>query len=145
MRDESNYFNPATYAVIDRITGEEVPVDIFIREAGKNGWEKAYAEVLAEYYNIAGSQAADVLSYFLISKDSNNRLITTRREVVEATGASYKTVSKVFKCTLDAGFIRKKRNGYYMVNPNLMKYGGEGRGVLMLRMWYGLGDEQCCQ
>ena len=142
MRDESNYFNPATYQLIDRITGEEVPVDFFIKEVNRNGWEKAYAETIAEYFNIAGNQSTDVLAYFLTAKDKNNRLITTRKEVAEVTGVSYWTVSRVFKLTLEAGFLRKKRNGYYMINPSVMKYGDAGRGILVLKMWYELGGEE---
>jgi len=139
MRD--NYFNPATYAVIDRVTGEEVPVDIFIEKTSKGYWQKAYAKTLADYFGLAGSKVTDILAYILTEKDANNLFVRTWKEVEENVGVSNKTVAKVFKMAIEKKFITKVRNGKYLVSPKLLRHGCKTRGAMIMRLWDELNPE----
>ena len=58
-------FNPDTYMVIDRITGEEVPTKMFVKEIEKGQWEKAYTHLLADYIEAPGDHSCRILAYLL--------------------------------------------------------------------------------
>ena len=133
MRDD--YFNPETYMVIDRVTGEEVPVSIFMDEVKGKYWERAYAGVLAEYIDVLGNSSTKVLGAILKSKDSNNMLNYTVQELADETGVSKPTANKVFVALAKKELIKKIRNGKYFVSPMIMRHGSKTRGVMLLRLW----------
>jgi len=130
-----DYFNPDTYAVIDKITGEEVDVSIFIEEVKSGYWEKAYAKTLADYIKIGGTGSATVLAYLLRTKNSDNLVLATRDEMIKGSGASRGTVSKVIKALTEKGFLKLIRSGCYMISPKLIRHGSNTRGAMLLRLW----------
>jgi len=140
MRDD--YFNPATYAVIDRITGEEVEIDIFIEKVKKGYWERAYASTLALYFGMSGSKSVDVLAYILSKKDHNNLFVYTWEEVQEDLGISKMTVAKVVKKAIAKGFIKKVRNGKYLISPTLLRHGSDIKGAMILKLWGDLPKQE---
>ena len=70
--DAEKYFNPATYMVIDRVTGEELNVDIFIEKASTAGWQKAYAKTVSEYIKCGDGKSVDLLAYIIENKEYND-------------------------------------------------------------------------
>ncbi len=76
-----DYINPATYMLIDRITGEEIDIKIFIERCNDDYWEKAYAKTIAEYIGLTGSGYNKVLSYLLKEKNVDNMIIGTVRSI----------------------------------------------------------------
>jgi len=130
-------FNPSTYMVIDRITGDEVDVAMFVQETSRNGWEKAYASAMADYIGIGGDGVAKILAYFIRSRNRHdNYVIGTYKVISDKTGVSKSTVIRTMKKMLDGGHIKKKQNGVYMVNPNLIRYGSKTVGVIMMKLWH---------
>ena len=77
---EESYFNPGTYMVIDRVTGEEINVSIFIEKASVNGWQKAFAKTLSEYIKCGDGKSVDLLAHIIENKDSRTNLSTALRE-----------------------------------------------------------------
>ena len=135
MTDIRDRFNPATYMVVDRITGEEVDVAIFIEKASKSGWQKAYAKTLASYINIAGDKASAVLSYLIEEKDSSNLVHGTQAEIATNSGASIAVTKRVIKKLLEKDMIKIVRSGCYMLTPKMIRIGNNYQGAMLLRLW----------
>ena len=133
MRED--YFNPATYMVIDRVTGVEVDIDIYIKESSSSYWEKAYAKVLAEYIEVTGNNSSKVLAAILKKKNSDNLVLSTVREMAEELDVSPVTVSKIFVALQSKGLMKKIRNGRYLVSPMMLRHGSKTKGALLLRLW----------
>lgn len=132
---EEDYFNPATYMVVDRVTGEEVNVGIFIEKASANGWQKAYAKTLSEYIRCGDGKSVDLLAYILEKKESNNLVHGTQRELAERSGVSLAVVARTLKALTEKGLIKKVRSGCYMVSPQVMSNGNKKVGAMMFRLW----------
>lgn len=132
---EDDYFNPATYMVIDRVTGEEVNVSIFIERASTKGWQKAYAKTLSDYIKCGDGKSVDLLAYILEKKESNNLLHGTQREIAKASKVSLAVVARTLKALTEKGLIKKVRSGCYMVSPKVMANGNKNVGAMIFRLW----------
>jgi len=130
-----NRFNPDTYAVIDRITGEEIPIKLFIERVTKDKWEKAYAKTLAEYIGVAGDEAGKVLAYLIINRDSKNIIHGTYVELASEIGVSTRFLTTLFSKLRDKGLLKRVRNGSYFLNPDVICYGSKVHGAMLLRIW----------
>jgi len=130
-----DYFNPETYMVIDKITGEELDVAIFIDSAKKSGWEKAYAEMLSSYIKCGSAKTTDLLAWVIGSRDGSNLIQGTQEEIAEQSGVSIFVVKKVFKELYEKGFLKRVRSGCNMVSPTMIRNGDNRKGAMMLRMW----------
>ncbi|HDB7475838.1 TPA: replication/maintenance protein RepL, partial [Staphylococcus aureus] len=62
---------------------------------------------------------------------SNNTLIATTRELVQATGVSKQTVITTLK-TLEKGNIIKRKTGVLMLNPELLMRGDDQKQKYLL-------------
>jgi len=133
-----DYFNPETYAVIDKVSGEEVDVKIFIEKASVSGWQKAYAKTLSEYIRCGDGKSVDFLAYVLEKKDHNNLLHGTQRELAEKTGVSLGVITRTMNALTKKRLIKKVRSGTYMVSPAMLRNGDNKKGALMLRLWGGI-------
>ena len=129
-------FNPDTYMVVDRVTGEELDVAMFVKDVGKNGWERAYADEMARYIGITGEASSKVLAYFIKSRQiHDNMVIGTYPKISKETGVSESTVAMIIKKLLKGKFIKKVQAGVYMVSPSLIRYGSQTVGVIQMRLW----------
>ncbi len=133
MRED--YFNPETYMVIDRVTGEEIKTDIFIEQVNKGGWQRAYAQTLSDYIKCGDGKSVEILSYILKNKDINNMIHGTQRELAEKSGVSLSVVSKTLKALQDKELVKAVRSGCYLVSPKVMRNGSQKAGVMIFRLW----------
>lgn len=129
------HFNPHTYKVIDSVTGEEIPVQVFIEKANKEYWEKAYAKTLAEYIGVTGSANCKVLAYIIKEKNIDNILLCTVRGMASNLDISATCVQTMMKLLQEKKHIKKICNGQYLVNPNLLRHGSRNRGAMLIRLW----------
>lgn len=132
---DHDYFNPKTYQVIDRVTGEEINVDFFIEKTNKNTWQKAYAKTLAEYIQCGDGKAVNLLAYIIKEKDINNMVHGTQRELAKNASVSLDVVTRTMRALQAKKLIKKVRAGCYMVSPDVMSNGSTKRGVIMMRAW----------
>lgn len=137
--EEGNYFNPATYMVIDRITGEEVPMDVFIEEASNGYWEKTYAKTLSDYIGVTGDACCKVLAHLVKQKSIYNMVNGTLLEIAKESGTHHKTVKNIFNILIEKGMLKKVRNGCYFLSPHILRHGGKTRGAIMIRAWHEIG------
>lgn len=128
-------FNPATYMVIDKVTGEEVDIAIFVEQASANGWEKAYAKVIADYINCAGDKSSSLLAWIIKERDRSNLIQGTQKEISDKSQVSLPVVKRVLKRLVDNGMIKKVRSGCYMVSPKMIRTGRNVTGAMLLRIW----------
>ena len=130
-----DYFNPETYMVTDRVTGEELNVDIFIEKASKNGWQKAYAKTVSEYIKCGDGKSVILLAYIIEKKEYNNLLHGTQRELAKQSGVSLDVVTRTMRALQKKKLIKLVRSGCYMVSPDMMRNGSNKVGSMMFRLW----------
>jgi hypothetical protein len=133
MRDD--YFNPDTYEIIDKITGEDVNQKMFIQKVKAGYWEKAYASVLSDYIGVTGSNNNKILGYLLKNKTSENIIHETIRGISEELHVSTATISTLFRLLKKKKLLKKIKNGRYMLSPSMIGHGDHYRGVLMFKLW----------
>lgn len=129
-------FNPATYQVIDVVTGEVVDMAIFIEKVEKSGWEKAYAKTLADYINCAGDKSSMLLAWIISNREKGNLIHGTQAEIADMSKVSLPVVKRVMRKLVEKDFIRKIRSGTYMVTPKMIRNGNNVMGAIMVRTWY---------
>ena len=130
-----DYFNPETYMVTDRVTGEELNVDIFIEKASKSGWQKAYAKTVSEYIKCGDGKSVILLAYIIEKKEYNNLLHGTQRELAKQSGVSLDVVTSTMRALHKKKLIKLVRSGCYMVSPDMMRNGSNKVGSMMFRLW----------
>ncbi len=126
-------FTHNRYMIINKVTGEEVPIQTFIKEAGIG--EKAHVKTLAEYIGITGTSYNKVLAYLIKEKTASNIINGTVRSISAELGIAPASTAKLFKIMQDREFLKKVRNGCYMLSPALLRHGSSTRGAMMLRLW----------
>lgn len=135
MKEHIEYFNPATYEVTDKVTGEVLDIQLFIERVNKDKWEKAYAKTLAEYIGIAGGAASKVLAHLISSRDSKNLILGTQAEISKELQISTKSVSTVFRILREKDMLKEIRSGCYFLSPKVIAYGNRVHGAMLLRIW----------
>lgn len=120
--------------VVDRVTGEEVDMHIFMDKVNKSGWEKAYAKTIADYINCSGDKSSQLLAWIIKSR-VNNLIHGTQAEIAEGSKVSLPVVKRVMKRLTEKGLIKKVRSGCYMVTPKMIRNGNSVKGAIMMRTW----------
>ena len=139
-KDYSNYFNPDTYEVTDKVTGEVVDIKLFISRVTKDKWEKSYAKTLAEYIGIGGTASCKVLAYLISNRTSKNLILGTQKEIAEELMISKKSVSTIFKILRERRMLKEVRSGCYFLSPKVIAYGNKVHGAMLLRVWGDIDD-----
>jgi len=138
MKDEYKIpaqFNSVTYMVVDRVTGEEIDIRIFVEQVGKDKWEKAFAKTLSEYIGAGGNSVCSVLAYIIRNHNPQNLVLATYSEIAEECKCSPTTVGKFFKALYAKKLMHEVRGGCYFLSPNVMSYGKKSHGAMLLRLW----------
>ncbi len=134
-KEYESYFNPETYMVVDRITGEELDVSIFIEKVSQSGWQKAYAKTLSEYIKCGDGKSVDLLSYMLEKKTSENIVNGTQRELAAKAKVSIGVVSRTLKALQEKEMVKLVRHGCYMLNPDILRNENNKQGAMVIRLW----------
>nr|HEF1067544.1 replication/maintenance protein RepL [Campylobacter jejuni] len=66
------------------------------------------------------------------TNQSNNLFIGTYRSISEDVGVGLSTVTRIMKKLQESNFIKKKQNGVYLVNPNIMMKGNDTKRQILL-------------
>jgi predicted transcriptional regulator len=130
---------PSDLIVINRRTGEELDVAIFVNTVKQTGWEKAYADVLGSYIDCGGSKSATVLSWIIKNRTSGNLILGTQIEIAEKSKASLSVVKSVIKKLIEKGFMKRENIGRYMITPRMIRNGDNVKGVINFQYWENIG------
>jgi len=75
---------------------------------------------LSTFLKVAESKAVDVMLWMLEHKDEHNRLYVTLDFLSIECGVTKVTINKLFQKLYKFGFLKKIRNGQYMLHPSLL-------------------------
>ncbi|MEC2866713.1 replication/maintenance protein RepL [Bacillus cereus] len=123
--------------LIDRQTGEIIRVDQITKRAygAKNFW-KMYLMDFLSVLGIIDSKQLDIFIYIAENTNqSNNLFIGTYKQISKDVGVSEPTIAKLMKKLQENNFIKKKQNGVYLVNPNIMMKGNDTKRQILLNYY----------
>jgi biotin operon repressor len=123
------------YQIVNKITGEVMPISLFVEVAKADSWQKAFAKTLGEYIGITGGASNKILAYIIAKKDNKNMIHGTMEEIANNIGVSKAAVNKVFQTLQSHDYLKKVRNGSYMLSPKVMRTGRHMMGAALLRIW----------
>jgi len=129
MKSDENFI------IVNKSTGEAIPVDIFIEQIPDDYWEKAYAKMLAEYIGVTGTATNKVLAWLITNKDSNNMVIGTLSKIAKECDTTVPTVSTLFQNLYKREFLKKVQNGVYMLSPSILRHGNATKGAILFKKW----------
>lgn len=130
------------YAIIDKSTGNIIvdspDLNAILKKAyGQKAFWKLY---MADYIQVVlGSmdyKQLDVFMYIsLNTQPSTNLFIGTYNQIMKDCNVSKDTVYKLIKKLIDNNFIKRKQNGVYMVNPNIVMKGNNAKKTLLINYY----------
>ncbi|HDR7495267.1 replication/maintenance protein RepL [Bacillus paranthracis] len=123
--------------LIDTQTGEVIHVDQITKRAygAKNFW-KMYLMDFLSVLGIIDSKQLDIFIYIAENTNqSNNLFIGTYKQISKDVGVSEPTIAKLMKKLQENNFIKKKQNGVYLVNPNIMMKGNDTKRQILLNYY----------
>lgn len=120
--------------LMDIETGELIHVDqITKRTYGTKQFWKMYLMDFLAILGIIDSKQLDVFIY--IAENTNptdNLFIGTYRSIADELSVGVSTVTRIMKKLQENNFIKKKQNGVYIVNPNIMMKGNDHKRQILL-------------
>ena len=82
---------------------------------------------------ILNSKSVSVVCYILENvRYSDNTLIASKQEIADGCGVSVRTVYYVMSKLEEVGFIKKKSNRFYIVNPKYIVKGNENKRRMII-------------
>lgn len=120
--------------LVDVDTGERILVDqITKRVYGTKAFWKVYLMDFLMVLGIIDSKQLDVFIYIVEHTDpSQNVFIGTYDRIGADTGVSRQTIAKIMKKLQANGFIRKRQQGVWYVNPNILMKGNDTKRQILL-------------
>lgn len=132
MKERYGTVYKGTQRLIDEQSGEVIEVDKLYRKQTSGNFHKAYLIQLISMMDLIGGKKFQVVNYILDNIQwSNNTLIATVKELVQATETSKQTVIATLKL-LEEGNIIKRRTGALMLNPELLMRGDDQKQKYLL-------------
>jgi len=93
--------------------------------------------------DIVGNKKIKVINYlFEIMNPRDNTISITYKEVEKNTGVSYPIVVETFKILLDSNFLKKVRQSFYMINPDIIVKGRTGKRMNLLIQYNNITKEE---
>lgn len=114
-----------TKEFIDRDTGEISTMQVTDIEERDANFHKIWLGHMLESLDMIGNQKIKVALFIMNNINSDNEFIMTHRIIAEKTGISTKTVTETMKALQESNLIKKIRNGYYRINPDIIFKGGK--------------------
>lgn len=121
----------------DEETGEvmEVTQTTKLRYGSKHFW-KCYMKKFLDVMKSLSSRQFTVFIYIIEhTHPSTNLFIGTYDNIVKDTGCCRQTVAVAMKKLQTCDFIRKKQNGVWMVNPEVLMKGNDSKQYLLLSQY----------
>ena len=123
-------------------TGERILVDqITKRVYGTKSFWKVYLMDFLSVLGIIDSKQLDVFIHICENTNqSNNLFIGTYKDIAEACKVSQPTIAKIVKKLVANNFIRRKQNGVWYVNPNILMRGNDTKRQILLSYYNSAAD-----
>ena len=123
-------------------TGEKIVVDqITKRVYGTRSFWKVYLMDFLTVLGIIDSKQLDVFIHICENTNqSNNMYIGTYKDIAAACHVSQPTIAKIIKKLTANNFLRKKQNGVWYVNPNILMRGNDTKRQILLSYYNSASD-----
>lgn len=134
MEEKSTLVGTRRRELIDADTGEVMKVDQITKLAygSKHFWKCYMKEFLTVMKSLSGRQF-DVFIYIVAhTKTSDNVFLGTYSKIVDDTRCCRQTVAAAMKKLQENDFIRKKQNGVWIVNPDILMKGNDNKRRMLL-------------
>lgn len=125
-----------TQEYINASTGELVAMQVTSVEERDFNFSKVWMRSFLTTLDLVGNAKTKVAYWIIDHIDRMNQLTYTYRQMSEETGMSLDTVTATMKALLEADFLRRKNQGCYIVNPNVI-YKGTHNARLNVLTQYG--------
>ncbi len=115
-------------------TGEIISVDqITKRVYGTKNFWKIYLMDFLSVLGILDSKQVDVFIYIAENTNqSDNIFIGTQKKIAEDVGVCRQTVATILKKLETNNFIKRVQSGVWLVNPNILMRGNDGKRQILL-------------
>lgn len=130
-----------TQEYINLDTGELVAMQVTTVEERDFNFSKVWMRSFLTTLDLVGNAKTKVAYWIIDHIDRMNQLTYTYRQIAEETGMSLDTVTATMKALLEADFLRRKNQGCYIVNPNVV-YKGTHNARLNVLTQYGDLDKE---
>lgn len=120
--------------LVDRETGETILVDQITKRVygSKNFW-KCYLMDFLTVLGIIDSKQLDVFIYIAENTNqTNNLFIGTYDKIGKDVGVCRQTIATIMKKLQEQNFIKKVQQGVWLVNPNILMKGNDGKRQMLL-------------
>ena len=101
-------------------TGEVIEMNVYSKPTSDNNFHKMWAGPWIEILLNSSDKKLRVLAYLFKSKNSENIVIASQREIAKACGISIQTTSKSIAMLKSLDCVRILRDSVYQVNPSLV-------------------------
>ena len=131
-----------TQEFIDAKTGELVKMSVTDIEERDFNFMKIWMKNYINAMEMIGNQKTKIAFWIIENLDAQNRLVSTNREIAEATDTSLQTVSKTMVILQNEDFLSKIRNGCYMVDPDILFKGQHAKRMNVLNKYHAIGENK---
>ena len=113
-------------------TGEANEI-IIHKEVDSQNFVKVFMADFLVALGILNSKSVAVVCYILENvKYSDNTLIATKEQIAEGSRTSVRTVYNVLAQLQKVGFMKKKAQGVYVINPKYVIKGNENKRRMII-------------
>ena len=113
-------------------TGEANEI-IIHKEVDSQNFVKVFMADFLVALGILNSKSVAVVCYILENvKYSDNTLIATKEQITEGSGTSVRTVYNVLSQLQKVGFMKRKAQGVYIINPKYVIKGNENKRRMII-------------
>lgn len=124
-----------TQSYINANTGEIIDMEVSQIEERDFNFSKVWMRNFIAALDIVGNKKTKLCYWIIENINKENMLIGTLRDISKRTNTSLETVRLTMDILLDADFLRRKSQGVYIVNPNIVFKGGRGSRLNVLNQY----------
>ena len=124
-----------TQSYINANTGEIIDMEVSQIEERDFNFSKVWMRNFIAALDIVGNKKTKLCYWIIENINKENMLIGTLRDISKRTNTSLETVRLTIDILLDADFLRRKSQGVYIVNPNVIFKGGRGNRLNVLNQY----------
>lgn len=124
-----------TQTYINANTGEIIDMEVSQIEERDFNFSKVWMRNFIAALDIVGNKKTKLCYWIVENINKENMLIGTLRDISKRTNTSLETVRLTMDILLDADFLRRKSQGVYIVNPDIVFKGGRGSRLNVLNQY----------
>lgn len=100
--------------------GEPISMNVTISEQKDFNFHKIWMTEALQTLGLIGNKKTDVAYKLIDLMKKDNSIPYTYQEIANISGTGIDTVAKTIQVLIEANFIKRKRAGYYVLNPGII-------------------------